>query len=146
MDPSTEPHREDLEYQDVLNYECAIETINNLSAIYTAKIWKEENKRKPDKSLLALMNAEFNRLSDESQRLRIEDRAEIERIRTQYGRVVREYRVEGNKVKVRIFGTPILSYGGQLTKRKKSYVIMGRQSSKKIVSRKGSKNKRCQLA
>lgn len=82
-----------LGYQDILNYECATEAINHLSSIYMAEILKEEGKENPDKSLLAIMNAEFSRLSDEQRNLRIDDHEEIARIRSQYGKMIRERRI-----------------------------------------------------
>ncbi|MDR0716696.1 MAG: hypothetical protein LBF50_04680 [Azoarcus sp.] len=78
-------------YEDTLNYECAREAISHMVSIYSSIIHTEEKKPHPDKKILALLHTGISHLSDEVRNLRMDNRAEVARVRSQYCKIIHEY-------------------------------------------------------
>ena len=77
---------ENLTYQDRLNlYETAQETIGFMMAMRTEAIYDEKKEATPDTSKIQQWEAEFKRLADEQDGLRLADAAAIQRVLNEYG-------------------------------------------------------------
>ena len=75
-------------------YECAREVVTDLIGIHSGQIAEEENKPQPDAARIKALEAECLRIFQERRALRVEDGAEVARIRTEYGAVVRAWRAK----------------------------------------------------
>jgi len=81
--------------EEAINYECAREAITAVMAILMAQSHEEANKSNPDAAYLDSLYAERSRLFQERAGLRVQDHANIARVRTEYGarfRALREQR------------------------------------------------------
>ena len=77
-----------------INFECAREVINDLMAIYTAKIYAEKKKTIPDLALVNSLLAERSRLRQERSALNADDDAAVAAVRAKYSPIVRSWREE----------------------------------------------------
>lgn len=91
-----------MQYTDeqVIDYDCAIEAINHVGAIYSALIWKEEHKTNPDGEAIADWNAKQAALVPVRQNLRIEDDAGVAKVRADYSAIVRAHNAKGPHIEV----------------------------------------------
>lgn len=87
-----------------ISFECAKEVINDLMGICSGEISEEESKENPDMLKIKKLKAERSNLFGERSHLYLQDNATIERIETEYGKRVRDYRE--NKRKERLNGSP----------------------------------------
>lgn len=83
---------------EAIAFECAREAITHMMAIQTDQIFNEASKAAPDADHLASLRAERSRLAQERAALHVQDLAEIARIRTQYGAIIRAWRQEHHAV------------------------------------------------
>lgn len=79
--------------EEAINYECAREAITHLSAILTSEMVEESKKPCPDLKRLASLEAEHMRLFHERNKLGVKDHAEIARVRSEYGAMIRAWQV-----------------------------------------------------
>jgi hypothetical protein len=79
---------------EAIAFECARECISDLMAIRSREIADEETRPRPDAARLAALEADLDRLAGERSALRGTDHAEIARIRTEYGALIRTIREE----------------------------------------------------
>lgn len=82
---------------EAIAFECAREVITDMMAICTGRIADETDKEAPDADHLAALRAERSRLAQERAALHVGDHADIARIRTDYGAIVRAWRAEHTK-------------------------------------------------
>ncbi len=75
--------------EEAVAFECAREVITDMMAIHTGQIADERAKPQPDPARLAQLRAERSRLAQERAGLHVGDRAEVARIRAEYGAFVR---------------------------------------------------------
>ena len=83
---------------EAIAFECAREVITDMMAIQTGQIAEEAHKPTPSADRLASLRAERSKLAKERAALHVEDLADIARIRTEYGAVVRAWRGEHHAV------------------------------------------------
>lgn len=83
---------------EAIAFECACECITDLMAIYTGQIADEKCKDAPDAEKMAGMRAVRTKLAQERAALRLADHANIARIRTEYGAVIRAWRAQYNPI------------------------------------------------
>jgi len=76
---------------EAIAYECAREAINDLIGIKIGLVRKETDTENPDEELVAKLEEEITRLSRERTRLRLKDHANITRIRSEYGAIIRAH-------------------------------------------------------
>lgn len=81
---------------EAIAFECAREVITDLMAIQTGLIAREASKPTPDTHRLASLRAERSKLAQERATLHVQDLADIARIRTEYGAIVRAWREENH--------------------------------------------------
>jgi hypothetical protein len=74
---------------EAIAYQCARDCITDLRAIYTAEIYDEERKAAPDKARIDALSVEQARLYRERKDLEVKDATAIERIRREYGALIR---------------------------------------------------------
>ena len=79
---------------EAIAYECAREVVTDVIGIHSGQIAEEENKPQPDAARIKAVEAECLRIFQERRALRVEDGAEVARIRTEYGAVVRAWRAK----------------------------------------------------
>ena len=77
---------------EAIAYECAREVITDLIGIHSGQIAEEESKAQPNAARIKALEAESLRIFRERRALRVEDGAEVARIRTDYGAMVRAWR------------------------------------------------------
>jgi hypothetical protein len=77
---------------EAIAFECASECITDMMAIHTRRIADEMRNDFPDIDKLAEMRAARTRLAQERTTLHVHDHANIARIRTDYGAIVRAWR------------------------------------------------------
>jgi len=75
--------------EEAINFECACECITDLQGITLHKIREEESTASPNTERLANLEAEFSKLDQERKRLHVHNHAEIARIRSEYGAIIR---------------------------------------------------------
>jgi len=93
METRSRTHRDLRWTQDeAIAFECAREVITDMMAIQTGQIAEEANKSAPDASRLASLRAERSRLAQERAALHVDHLADVARIRTEYGAIVRAWR------------------------------------------------------
>ena len=85
---------------EAIAFECACEAITHMMAIQSAEIASEASKTTPDAERLASLDAERSRLFRERLALHVHDLANIARIRSEYGAIVRAWRQEQRAVAV----------------------------------------------
>ncbi len=78
---------------EAIAFECAREVITDLMALYSGNIAAESRQPKPDAGRLAEFRAERSRLAQERAKLHVSDLADIARIRSEYGAIVRAARI-----------------------------------------------------
>lgn len=83
---------------EAVAYECAREVITDLIAIQTGQIEDESRKSQPDAEHIEALRTERARLFNERAGLRVNDHAEVARIRTEYGARVRAWRADHQAV------------------------------------------------
>ena len=83
---------------EAVAYECAREVITDLMAIQTGQIAEESSKPDPDTARIEGLRAERSRLFLERADLRVNDSAEVARIRAEYGALVRSWRADRQAV------------------------------------------------
>lgn len=76
-------------------FECAREVITDMMAICTGRITEEAAKEAPDADQMAALRADRSRLAQERKTFHVTDDAEVTRIRTEYGAIVRAWRMRG---------------------------------------------------
>lgn len=79
---------------EAIAYECARECITDMMAICTGRIADEAEKEAPDADRVAALRADRSKLAQERAALHVGDHADIARIRTDYGAIVRAWRAE----------------------------------------------------
>ena len=79
---------------EAIAYECAREVVTDLIGIHSGQIAEEKKKSQPDVARIQALDAERQRIFQERRALRVEDSAEVARIRTEYGAVVRAWRAK----------------------------------------------------
>ena len=79
---------------EAIAFECAREAITDLMAIYTRRIADESESSVPDAGRVAEWEAARDKLADERAGLHVEHHAEIARIRSEYGQIIRAWRAE----------------------------------------------------
>lgn len=84
--------------EEAVAFECAREVITDMMAIHTGQIADERAKPQPDPARLAQLRAERSRLAQERAGLHVGDRAEVARIRAEYGAFVRAWRAKHQAV------------------------------------------------
>ncbi len=77
---------------EAIAFECGREVISDLMGIQSGLIYLEENKPNPNQANINKYRAELSRLFKERAALTIGNQAEIARVRTEYGAVVRAWR------------------------------------------------------
>ena len=77
--------------EEAIAYECAREAIGELIGIKIGMVRKEADTESPDEELVAKLEEEITRLSRERSSLRLKDHANITRIRSEYGAIVRAH-------------------------------------------------------
>jgi len=80
--------------EEAIAFECAREVITHLRAILTSQIADESSKEHPDAEKLAHLYAESSRLFRERAGLHVKDHAEVARVRSEYGALVRAWQTE----------------------------------------------------
>ncbi len=83
---------------EAIAFECAREAITDLMAIYTRRIADEAESATPNANLMAEWEAAIDRLADERTGLHGDQHAEIARIRSEYGQLVRAWRAERHEM------------------------------------------------
>lgn len=78
--------------EEAVAFECAREVITDMMAIQTGQIADESAAAQPDAARLAQLRAERSRLALERAGLHVGDRAEVARIRAEYGAFIRTWR------------------------------------------------------
>lgn len=78
--------------EEAVAFECAREVITDMMAILTRQIADESAKPQPDAARLAQLRAVRSRTAQERAGLHVGDRADIARIRAEYGAFVRAWR------------------------------------------------------
>jgi hypothetical protein len=76
-------------HKQSIAYECAREVITDMMAYCSHWIAEESAKEAPDADRLAQLRADRSKLARERSSLRVTDDAEVARIRTEYGAIVR---------------------------------------------------------
>lgn len=77
---------------DAINFECAREAITDLMGIQSGEIQLEENKPKPDQARIDGFKSELSRLFKERAALTVSNQAELTRVRSEYGVIIRSWR------------------------------------------------------
>ena len=85
---------------EAIAFECAREVITDLMAIQTGQIAEEAHKSIPNVDRLESLRLERSRLAQERATLHVQDLADIARIRTEYGAIVRAWREENHALVV----------------------------------------------
>ncbi|WP_138928015.1 hypothetical protein [Verminephrobacter aporrectodeae] len=78
--------------EDAIAYECACDAISDLMSIKTRQIADESRKSHPDPVRLESLRTERSRLARERKGLYVNDHAQVARIRSEYGKIVRNWR------------------------------------------------------
>ncbi len=76
---------------EAVAFECAREAITELMSIYTSRITRELARTVEDSELLKSLREERSRLAAERLALRVDQHADIARIRREYGAAIRAY-------------------------------------------------------
>lgn len=77
---------------EAIAFECARECITHMIAICTGELHENpSNERHPSNERRAELVAERDRLAKEQRTLRLKDHAEIARIRSEYGSLIRAW-------------------------------------------------------
>ena len=79
---------------EAIAFECAREAITDLMAIYTRRIADEAESAAPNANLMAEWEDARDKLADERTGLHVNHHAEIARIRSEYGQIIRAWRAE----------------------------------------------------
>lgn len=79
-------------------FECAREVITDMMALCTLRITEEAAKQAPDADRLAALRADRSKLAQERAALHVTDEAQVARIRTEYGAIVRAWRAEHHAI------------------------------------------------
>lgn len=79
-------------------FECAREVITDMMALCTLRITEEAAKESPDADRLAELRADRSKLAHERAALHVTDEADVARIRTEYGAIVRAWRAEHHAI------------------------------------------------
>ena len=79
-------------------FECAREVITDMMALCTLRITEEAAKEAPHADRLAELRADRSKLAQERAALHVTDEADIARIRTEYGAIVRAWRAEHHAI------------------------------------------------
>jgi sirohydrochlorin ferrochelatase len=77
---------------EAIAYECACEVITDLIAIHSRQIAEERAKPRQNVARIARLENEISRVFRERENLHVHDHAEVARIRTEYGALVRSWR------------------------------------------------------
>jgi len=80
--------------EEAIAFECAREVISDWMAIKTGEIYAESEKEVPDQKLIEDLRKERSKLFEERAKLRLKDHTTIQRVRNQYGVLVRAWRME----------------------------------------------------
>ena len=89
--PLSERNAPEWTQDEAIAYECACDTISHYIAIKTHLIHKEEQKENPDLKLITLLKEESRYLFRERRDLKLKDHANIARIRSKYGTIIRAF-------------------------------------------------------
>lgn len=79
-------------------FECAREVITDMMALCTLRITEEATKEAPDADRLAALRADRSKLAHERAALHVTDEADVARIRTEYGAIVRAWRADHHAI------------------------------------------------
>jgi len=78
-------------HEKIVEFEIARDTLSNMSAMYVSKIYKEEKKDQPDKSLIAEWDVQATDFMKQRSLMDMDDTAKIKEIDETYSPIIKKW-------------------------------------------------------